>query len=60
MTYCISSAVKRYDSGTDVSPTLRLAWKVVMTSSELGPHHTMRSPRRRAEREQRRGRAGWP
>ena len=49
------SALNRYDTGTDVSPTLRLAWSVAMTSSELGPHHAMRSPRARAEREQRVG-----
>src|SRR5207245_10328176 len=45
MTYCISLALKRYDTGTDVSPTLRLACSVVTTSSELGPHQAMRSPR---------------
>src|SRR4051795_6096275 len=46
ITYCISGALNRYDTGTDVSPTFRLAWKVVITASELGPHHATRSPRR--------------
>ena len=46
MTYRISSALNRYDTGTDVSPALRLAWIVATTSSELGPHQAMRSLRR--------------
>ncbi len=46
ITYCISAALNRYDTGTEVSPTFRLAWNVVITASELGPHHATRSPRR--------------
>jgi hypothetical protein len=42
-TYCISSAVNRYDNGTEPRPALRNAWRHVTTSSELGPHHTTRS-----------------
>ena len=30
MTYCISSALKRYDSGTATSPALRAAWMTAM------------------------------
>ena len=52
MTYCISSALNRYESGTATSSTLRAAWIVASTSSEFGPHHTSRSPRRAPEREQ--------
>ena len=44
MTYCISSALKRYESGTATSPALRAAWMTVITSSEFGPHQTIRSP----------------
>ena len=43
MTYAISSALKRYERGTAVSDPLRAAWTVTSTSSEFGPHHTMRS-----------------
>ena len=46
MTYCISSALKRYDSGTATRLHLRAAWIVASTSSEFGPHHTRRSPDR--------------
>ena len=53
ITYCISAALNRYETGTDVSPTLRLAWRVVITSSEFGPHHAMRSPRRAPSARQR-------
>jgi hypothetical protein len=45
ITYCISSALKRYESGTAIWPALRAAWIVVTTSSEFGPHQTRRSPR---------------
>src|SRR4051812_39767936 len=44
MTYCISPALKRYESGTATRLHLRAAWMVVRTSSEFGPHHTSRSP----------------
>ena len=44
MTYCISSPLKRYESGTATCPALRAAWIVTITSSEFGPHHTSRSP----------------
>ena len=46
MTYAISSALKRYESGTATRPSLRAAWIVASTSSEFGPHHTSRSPAR--------------
>ena len=44
MTYAISSALKRYESGTATRLSLRAAWIVASTSSEFGPHHTSRSP----------------
>ena len=44
MTYAISSAVNRYESGTATSPALRAAWTTAIVSSEFGPHHTIRSP----------------
>ena len=44
MTYAISSALNRYDSGTATRLSLRAAWIVTSTSSEFGPHHTSRSP----------------
>ena len=52
MTYAISSALNRYESGTATSPSLRAAWIVASTSSEFGPHHTSRSPGRGARGEQ--------
>ena len=52
MTYAISSALNRYDSGTATRPSLRAAWIVARTSSEFGPHHTSRSPASGARGEQ--------
>ena len=44
MTYAISSAVNRYESGTATMRSLRAAWFAATTCSEFGPHHTSRSP----------------